>query len=148
LCSLVCGRIDGRRAGRFRDIPGFLAVGTNRRRQVQGAHSAFPRLTIQFPIWEPKEVRIVSERRIRDFIEREPHAADAMWRWVEAIESTTWRIPGDLKAMFAPASFVGDLTVFNVGGNRYRIAAFVHYRKQIVFIKNIGTHEEYDKWDL
>lgn len=90
----------------------------------------------------------MSERRIRDFIEREPNAADALWRWADAIESAGWRNPSDLKAMFAPASFVGDLTVFNVGGNKYRIAAFVLYRKQIVFIKNIGTHEDYDKWDL
>jgi mRNA interferase HigB len=93
-------------------------------------------------------VRIVSEKRIRDFIQREPHAAAALWRWADAVESAGWRHPADLKAMLAPASFVGDLTVFNVGGNKYRIAAFVHYRKQIVFIKNIGTHEEYDKWDL
>ena len=41
-----------------------------------------------------------------------------------------------------------DLTVFDVGGNKYRVAGFVHYRKQIVYIKRIGTHEEYDKWDL
>ena len=39
-------------------------------------------------------------------------------------------------------------TVFDVGGNKYRIAAFVHYRKQIVYVKRIGTHKEYDKWDL
>ena len=48
----------------------------------------------------------------------------------------------------ASASFVGDLTIFNVGGNKYRIAAFVHYAKQIVYIKRIGTHKEYDRWDL
>jgi mRNA interferase HigB len=107
-----------------------------------------PGLTAQFPIWEPGIVRIVSERRIRDFIEREPHAADAMWRWADAVEAATWRNPGELKAMFSAASFVGDRTVFNVGGNKYRIAAFVHYRKQIVFIKKIGTHQEYDKWEL
>ena len=45
-------------------------------------------------------------------------------------------------------SFVGGLTVFNVGGNEYRVAAFVHYRKQVVYIKRIGDHEEYDQWDL
>jgi mRNA interferase HigB len=71
-----------------------------------------------------------------------------MWHWVDAVESAAWRNPGDLKAAFASVSFVGDLMVFNVGGNKYRIAAFVHYRKQIVYIKRIGTHEEYDKWDL
>ena len=93
-------------------------------------------------------MRIVSERRIREFIAREPRAADPIWHWADVIGSALWRSPSDLKATFASASFVGDLTVFNVAGNKYRIAAFVHYRKQIVYIKKIGTHGEYDKWDL
>ena len=46
------------------------------------------------------------------------------------------------------ASLVGELTVFNVGDNKYRIAAFVHYARQIVYIKRIGTHGEYDTWEL
>ena len=65
-------------------------------------------------------LRVVTEKRIRDFIEREPRSADAMWRWVDALEGATWRSPGDLKATFASASFVGDLTVSNVGGNELR----------------------------
>lgn len=93
-------------------------------------------------------MRIVSEKRIREFIEREPRSADAMWHWADAVESGIWHNPGDLRATFASVSFVGDLAVFNAGGNKYRIAAFVHYRKQIVYIKKIGTHEEYDKWEL
>lgn len=93
-------------------------------------------------------MRIVTAKRIREFVGREPRSADAMWHWVDAIESASWRNPADLKAMIASASFVGDLTVFNVGGNKYRIGAFVHYRRQIVYIKRIGTHEEYDTWDL
>jgi mRNA interferase HigB len=90
----------------------------------------------------------VSEKKIREFIQREPRYSDAVWRWADVIESSNWRNPGELKATFAGASFVGDLTVFNVGGNKYRIVAFVHYRKQIVYVKRIGTHKEYDKWDL
>jgi mRNA-degrading endonuclease HigB of HigAB toxin-antitoxin module len=43
-----------------------------------------------------------------------------MRQWADAIESETWRNPGDLKRTFASASFVGDLTIFNVGGNKYR----------------------------
>ena len=90
----------------------------------------------------------MTEKRIRQFIGRAPRSADAMWRWVDAVESATWRNPGDLKATFGSVFFVGDLAVFNVGGNKYRIAAFVHYRKQIVHIKRVGAHEEYDTWDL
>jgi mRNA interferase HigB len=105
-------------------------------------------LDIRFPLWESGGLRIVTEKRIREFIQREPRSSDAVWRWADAIESSNWRNPGELKATFAGASFVGDLTVFNVGGNNYRIVAFVHYRKQIVYVKRIGTHREYDKWDL
>lgn len=67
---------------------------------------------------------------------------------MDAIGSAVWNSPGELKATFGSASLVGELTVFNIGGNKFRIAAFVHYRAQIVYIKRIGTHEEYDKWEL
>ena len=93
-------------------------------------------------------MRVVSEKRILEFIALEPRAAGAIWRWVDVVESAAWRNPGDLKAAVASASFIGVLTVFDVGGNKYRIAGFVHYRRQIVYIKRIGAHEEYDKWDL
>ena len=99
-------------------------------------------------MWEPKGVRIVTERRIREFIEREPGAIDAMRHWSDAIDSGSWSNPGELKRTFASASFVGGLTIFNVGGNKYRIAAFVHYARQIAYIKRIGTHKEYDEWNL
>jgi len=94
-------------------------------------------------------VRIVSEKRIREFIAREPRSAEPMWNWLDAVESASWRNPGDLKRTFsATASLVGDKTIFNVGGNNYRVETYVHYRQQIVYIKRIGTHKEYDKWDL
>jgi mRNA interferase HigB len=108
----------------------------------------FTPLDMRFPLWEHGNLRIVTGKRIWEFIERERLSAETMWHWVDAVESANWRNPGDLKAMFASESCVGDLTVFNVGGNKYRIGAFVHYRKQILHIKRIGAHEEYGKWDL
>jgi mRNA interferase HigB len=93
-------------------------------------------------------VRIVSLKRIREFIQREPRSRDALFNWADVIESAAWRNPAELKRTFATASFVGELALFNVGGNKYRVAAFIHYPKQIVFIKAIGTHEEYDQWAL
>ena len=103
----------------------------------------------QFPLWEHGDVGVVSEKRIREFIAREPRSAESMWNWLDAVESASWRNPGDLKRTFsATASFVGDKTIFNVGGNNCRVETYVHYRKQIVYIKRIGTHKKYDKWDL
>jgi mRNA interferase HigB len=117
------------------------------RQALPPANPACP-LDNWFPLWEHEEVRIVTETRIREFIERVPRSSDAMSRWVETIETSKWRNPGELKVTFGSASFVSDLTVFNVSGNNYRVLAFVHYYKQIVYIKKIGTHKEYDQWDL
>ena len=90
----------------------------------------------------------MTEKPIREFVAREPRSAEAMRHWAAAIESRSWRNPGDLRRTFASVSFVAGLTVFNVGCNKYRIAAFVHYARQIVYIRKIGTHEEYDTWEL
>ena len=54
-----------------------------------------------------------------------------------AVQAAAWKNPGALKASFGSADFVGDLTVFNVGGN--------NYLRQIVYVKHILTHERYDE---
>ena len=81
---------------------------------------------------------------------RFPKAAEPLQHWANAVQAAAWKNPGVLKAYFGSADFVGDLTVFNVGGNKYRLIAFVHYLRQIVYIKQILTHEEYDEgeWKL
>ena len=91
------------------------------------------------------EVRIVSKRQIRDFGERHPKALEPLKHWAKAVESAGWTNPGQLRAEFGSADFVGNLTVFSVGGNKYRLIAYVHYRREIVYVKHILTHAEYDE---
>ncbi len=96
------------------------------------------------------DVRIVGKRRIREFGTRFPKAAKPLKHWANAIRAVAWKNPGALKADFGSTGFVGDLTVFDVGGNKYRLIALVHYLRQIVYIKDILTHEDYDEgeWKL
>jgi mRNA interferase HigB len=89
-------------------------------------------------------VRIVSERKLREFAERFPNAKGALRSWATTVESSGWRNPAELKRTLGNADFVGDRTVFNVGGNKFRLITFVHYRRQIVFVKHVLTHAEYD----
>ena len=54
----------------------------------------------------------------------------------------------DIKRAHRNASFVGgDRVVFNVGGNKYRLVVAVKYSAQVVFIRFIGTHADYDEID-
>jgi mRNA interferase HigB len=75
-------------------------------------------------------VRILSKRRLREFSTRFPKAAEPLKRWANVVRSARWMNPA-LRADFGSADFVGDLTV--------------HYVRQIVYIKQILTHEEYDE---
>jgi mRNA-degrading endonuclease HigB of HigAB toxin-antitoxin module len=40
---------------------------------------------------------------------------------------------------------VGDLHVFDIGGNKLRLIAFVSYRSQRLYIKHVLDHREYDR---
>jgi mRNA interferase HigB len=50
-----------------------------------------------------------------------------------------------LRETFASADYVDGLTVFNIGGNKYRLIASIHYNRRKVYIRNVLTHAEYDR---
>ena len=93
-------------------------------------------------------MRVVSKRRIREFAQGARKTAEApLIRWANSVKESNCANPAELKAVFGSADFVADLTVFNIGGNKYRLIAFVDYRRQIVYIKHILTHQQYDQGD-
>jgi mRNA interferase HigB len=54
----------------------------------------------------------------------------------------------ELRKTFSSADQVGNCTVFNIGGNKFRLIATIHYNRQIIYIRQVLTHAEYDlnKW--
>lgn len=67
--------------------------------------------------------------------------------WYHTMESNIFTDFNDLRATFASADYVDGLTVFNVGGNKYRLIAAIHYNRRKVFIRAILTHADYDQGD-
>jgi mRNA interferase HigB len=66
--------------------------------------------------------------------------------WFAEAERARWRSPLDIKQSYASASFLaGNTVIFNIKGNRYRLAVKVNYMVGIVLLKWFGTHAEYDK---
>ena len=69
--------------------------------------------------------------------------------WFHEVQRAGWTSPSDVVRSYANASIVGsDRVVFNIKGNDYRLVVAIDYRRQIVFIKWLGTHAEYDKIDV
>jgi mRNA interferase HigB len=70
----------------------------------------------------------------------------ALDSWFHEVQGSDWHTPADVTASYANASIVGsDRVVFNIKGNAYRLVVAVDYQRQIVFIKWLGTHAQYDK---
>ena len=88
---------------------------------------------------------MISRSALRDFAKQFPEALVPLSHWAAVVESVAWLNPADVRRTFNSADFVGDLTVFDIGGNKFRLIAYLHFRRQIVFIKAVLTHKEYDK---
>lgn len=63
------------------------------------------------------------------------------------VEAADWKNPADVKKTFGAADIVGSQTVFNIGGNKYRLIARIAYVLQTVLVRYVLTHAEYDKGD-
>ena len=96
-------------------------------------------------------MRIIAVSTLRDFWSA-PGNRDAeqpLRAWVHVVRAADWSKPTDVRQMFRSADLVGhERVVFNIGGNKYRLVAAVHYRGKRVYVRFIGTHREYDKIDV
>jgi mRNA interferase HigB len=94
-------------------------------------------------------VRVIAKRALREFWEAgHADAEQPLKAWHQEAEKASWTGPADIKRRYASASFVGkDRVVFNIGGNKYRLIVAVKYQPQIVLVRFVGTHSEYDRID-
>jgi mRNA interferase HigB len=93
-------------------------------------------------------MRIISRRILREFWEQHPDAAIPLQTWFHDVERAAWATPADIKAVYRNASFLANnRVVFNIKGNHYRLVVLVVYQHGVVYIRFVGTHEEYDRID-
>lgn len=93
-------------------------------------------------------MRIIARRTLREFWEKHGDAEQPLKAWFAETSSASWETPQTIKDQYRHASFVADnRVIFNIGGNKYRLVVHVNYDFEIVFIKYVGTHSEYDRID-
>jgi mRNA interferase HigB len=92
-------------------------------------------------------VILVGKRLLSEFARTHASSRDAIAAWTAEVEAASWRSPIDVKRRYRSASFVGgDRIIFNLKGNHFRLDVQVSYSAQIVLVRRIGTHAEYDSW--
>jgi len=91
-------------------------------------------------------MRVISNKALNDFSKIHPSADEPLQAWRKIVESRLFSNFADIKATFNATDKVDIYYVFDIGGNKFRIVAAIHFDQQKLFIRYVFTHKEYDKW--
>lgn len=93
-------------------------------------------------------MRIIAKSTLRDCWEKHAITEQPLKAWFQEVSKVGWRNHNELKADYPSASILSDnRIVFNIKGNHYRIIVKVNFAYQMMWIRFVGTHAEYNKID-
>ncbi|HEY5086130.1 MAG TPA: type II toxin-antitoxin system HigB family toxin [Gemmatimonadaceae bacterium] len=91
-------------------------------------------------------MHVISKKALTDFIQKHPAAELPVTAWFTLMKRGWYETPAALKSDFPSVSFLGGAcTVFNIGGNNFRLVADVLFRTKRVYIKHVLTHTNYTR---
>jgi len=92
--------------------------------------------------------RIFAKSSLREFWKSHPDSEQYLKTWYDTAMSSSWKTPNEVKQTYRNASILREgRIVFNIKGNDYRLVVKFNFEKQWIFIRFIGTHEDYDNID-
>jgi len=93
-------------------------------------------------------MKVIALKTLKDFYLLHPDAEQPLKAWLSEAQKVNWTEPSEIKAQYKSASILKSRrVVFNIKGNAYRLVVAVAYQFGAVYIKFIGTHEQYDRID-
>lgn len=91
-------------------------------------------------------MRIFTEQTLKEYTMAHPASKTALQEWTSIVKKSQWKCFADVKKTFNSVDNVGNQHyVFNIKGNNYRLVVVIKFTIKFVYIRFIGTHDEYDK---
>lgn len=91
-------------------------------------------------------MHIISRKALNEFIDTHRIDRTPFDAWYKFVTKSDFANFASLRKTFNSVDAVGKYFVFDIGGNKYRIVAAIHFNTQKLFIRHVFTHAEYDKW--
>jgi mRNA interferase HigB len=95
-------------------------------------------------------MRIISVGTLKAFWEQAAYrdAEQPLRTWIKVVKAAAWGDPPTVKKTFNSADILKDgRVVFDLGGNKYRLVAWINYAHAVIYVRFIGTHKQYDNID-
>ncbi|MGE0266635.1 MAG: type II toxin-antitoxin system HigB family toxin [Candidatus Obscuribacterales bacterium] len=80
------------------------------------------------------------------FARKHANSRKSLGNWINVTESALWNSFSELRQTFNSADYLKDLAIFDVGGNNYRLVTSVDFENKRVYVLDVMTHAEYDRW--
>lgn len=93
-------------------------------------------------------MNVIARKTLERFWGKHPDSKSALRAWYSVCRKAKWRSLDDVQKIYPHADTIGECTVFNIGGNKYRLVVKIRYERQRIFISHVLTHKDYDrnKW--
>lgn len=93
-------------------------------------------------------MRIIARSTLKNFYDQALYgdSKELLEAWYHEAKRASWHNWKDIKDKYGSASILkNSRVVFNIGGNKYRLVVKINYEAQVIYIRFVGTHKEYDK---
>jgi mRNA interferase HigB len=93
-------------------------------------------------------MHVISRKTLVAFGKDHADAVEPLDRWYRIAKRATWANFAEIRADFGSADQAGPLTIFNIAGNKFRLVAEIFHNHQVLLIRGVYTHADYDDLDL
>jgi mRNA interferase HigB len=90
-------------------------------------------------------MRVINKKALRKFWQKRADAERPLQNWYKITRRADWNDVAQVRKDFSHADPVGLCVIFNIGGNKYRLITKINFRRKIVYIRFVLTHNEYSK---
>lgn len=93
-------------------------------------------------------MRVIAKKTLREFWAKHADGEQSLKSWYQEALKSKWKNTNEVKTEYPSASILpGNRIVFNIKGNHYRLIVKINFQYQMLWIRFVGTHQEYDRID-
>jgi mRNA interferase HigB len=96
---------------------------------------------------ERQTVEVIGENKLHKFAVKQPNSRTPIKNWLSTVEQAKWTTLVELQQTYASADYVKGFVIFNLGGNNFRLVTVVEFSAGRIFIGEVMTHAQYDRWE-
>ena len=93
-------------------------------------------------------MRVIARNMLVGFWTKHPEAKIALERWYRLVRAARWTSTDEVQRAAPKCKALnGERVRFEVAGGNDRLVVAFDFRRQVAFVKFVGSHAEYDRID-